>query len=56
MPVDLFGKLCSVLVGIKDMEAAPVKGKPEWRSFDVGLSLPRLAVSRFPRACCHSGL
>jgi hypothetical protein len=35
MPVDLFGKLCSVLVGIKDMKTAPVKGQPEWRCFDV---------------------
>src|ERR1035438_738145 len=37
MPVDLFGELYSVLVGIKDMETASVKRKTKWRSFNVGL-------------------
>jgi len=37
MPVDLLRKLGSIFVGIKDMEAATVKSKTEWRSLDVAL-------------------
>jgi len=35
MPVDVFGKLGSVLVGIKDMKAASIKSKTEWRFLGV---------------------
>ena len=37
MAMDLLGKTRSIFVGIKDMEAAPVKSKTEWRSLDVAL-------------------